>query len=212
MNTWPKNGAGVIRVLLASTSAVRRAGLEVLLGRSQGVKLVGSVQGLKTIEQRARDAEADVVVIDLDTDAELPQGTTAPTVVLTDDAPVGWSAAAVRAGARAILARDSGVEEISAAIHAAYGGFVLLEPEAALEMARAVRSAPVRESGEELTARELEVLRLMGEGYLNREMAARMGISEHTVKFHVSSILNKLGAETRTEAVSLGIRMGMIVV
>ena len=212
MNTWPKNGAGVIRVLLASTSAVRRAGLEALLGRSPEVKLVGSVQGLKTIEQRARDAEADVVVIDLDTDAELPQVTTAPAVVLTDDAPVGWSAAAVRAGARAILARDPGAEEISAAIHAVYGGFVLLEPEAALEMARAVRSAPERESGEELTARELEVLRLMGEGYLNREMAARMGISEHTVKFHVSSILNKLGAETRTEAVSLGIRMGMIVV
>jgi len=93
-----------------------------------------------------------------------------------------------------------------------YAGFVLLDPELGLELAEKIRAPEQFNRTEELTAREMEVLRLLGEGYANREMAERLGISEHTVKFHISSILGKLGAESRTEAVSLGIRMGMIVV
>ena len=64
---------------------------------------------------------------------------------------------------------------------------------------------------EKLTDRELEVLELLAEGVGNREIAARLGVSEHTVKFHISSILGKLGAESRTEAVTLGVRKGLIV-
>jgi DNA-binding NarL/FixJ family response regulator len=63
----------------------------------------------------------------------------------------------------------------------------------------------------ELTAREIEVLRLLAEGAANKEIAYRLGISDHTAKFHISSILAKVGAASRTEAVTLGIRMGLIV-
>ena len=66
------------------------------------------------------------------------------------------------------------------------------------------------EVSEEITSRETEVLRMLAEGLVNKEIAARLGISEHTVKFHISSILDKLGASTRTEAVTLGIRRGLI--
>jgi DNA-binding NarL/FixJ family response regulator len=65
---------------------------------------------------------------------------------------------------------------------------------------------------EELTAREVEVLRLMAEGFGNKQIAAHLGISDHTVKFHISSILAKLSVSSRTEAVTQGIRMGLIVV
>ena len=63
---------------------------------------------------------------------------------------------------------------------------------------------------EEITSRETDVLRMLAEGLVNKDIAARLGISEHTVKFHISSILDKLGASTRTEAVTLGIRSGLI--
>ena len=66
------------------------------------------------------------------------------------------------------------------------------------------------ELSEEITSRETEVLRMLAEGAVNKEIAARLGISEHTVKFHISSILDKLGASTRAEAVTLGIRRGLI--
>ena len=66
------------------------------------------------------------------------------------------------------------------------------------------------ELSEEITSRETDVLRMLAEGLVNKDIAARLGISEHTVKFHISSILDKLGASTRTEAVTLGIRRGLI--
>jgi DNA-binding NarL/FixJ family response regulator len=66
------------------------------------------------------------------------------------------------------------------------------------------------ESSEEITSREIEVLRMLAEGLVNKDIATRLGISENTVKFHISAILDKLGASTRTEAVTLGIRRGLI--
>ena len=66
------------------------------------------------------------------------------------------------------------------------------------------------ELSEEITSRETDVLRMLAEGFVNKDIAVRLGISEHTVKFHISSILDKLGASTRTEAVTLGIRRGLI--
>ena len=66
------------------------------------------------------------------------------------------------------------------------------------------------ELSEEITSRETDVLRMLAQGLVNKDIAARLGISEHTVKFHISSILDKLGASTRTEAVTLGIRRGLI--
>jgi NarL family two-component system response regulator YdfI len=88
---------------------------------------------------------------------------------------------------------------------------VLLDPEVTQNLvARVQPRNGLTAAPEDLTPREIEVLRMLAEGFGNREMASRLGISDHTVKFHVSSILDKLGAASRTEAVTLGIRMGLI--
>jgi DNA-binding NarL/FixJ family response regulator len=104
---------------------------------------------------------------------------------------------------------------LSLAVEAADAGYVLLHPTSARMLGSAVstRLAVDRpDTMEQLTAREREVLGLMSDGLGNKEIAVRLGISEHTVKFHASSILGKLSASTRTEAVSQGIRRGLIAV
>jgi DNA-binding NarL/FixJ family response regulator len=89
---------------------------------------------------------------------------------------------------------------------------VLLDADTTLALAARIPLPAPEDSPslDELTPRELEVLRMLAEGVGNREMASRLRISDHTVKFHISSILDKLGASTRTEAVTLGIRAGLI--
>jgi DNA-binding NarL/FixJ family response regulator len=134
-------------------------------------------------------------------------------VALIDDPGVNWTSLALRSGIRGILARESSEKEIVSAIVAANGGLVLLDPDVTRELAsrtRATGGETSPDNFEELTAREIEVLRLMAEGFGNKEIASRLGISDHTVKFHISSILAKLGASSRTEAVTQGIRMGLI--
>jgi DNA-binding NarL/FixJ family response regulator len=114
---------------------------------------------------------------------------------------------------RAILSRESDPDDVISAIYAAQDGLVLLSAPAA-EILAAVYDDRALEvetgSSEEITSRETDVLRMLAEGLVNKDIATRLGISEHTVKFHISSILDKLGASTRTEAVALGIRRGLI--
>jgi NarL family two-component system response regulator YdfI len=218
--TKTNGGGGVIRVLVAATSAVRRGGLEAIVRESASFKLVASAPGLVGLVERVRDVQPDVVLIDIpQPDAQfasiavsLEQAGTA-SVALIDEPDANWSARALRAGVRALLARESSAAEIHSAIQAANSGMVLLDPEIARDLVR--RGRPDRaentlETVEELTPREIEVLRMMAEGLGNKEIAARLGISDHTVKFHISSILAKVGASSRTEAVTLGIRMGLI--
>ena len=114
---------------------------------------------------------------------------------------------------KSILPREAGSEEIVAAIHAAYTGLVLLDPAVAQQIVERIGSpaSQIPPSYESLTPRENEVLAMLAEGLANREIADRLGVSDHTIKFHISSILDKLGASTRTEAVTLGLRMGLIV-
>jgi DNA-binding NarL/FixJ family response regulator len=103
------------------------------------------------------------------------------------------------------------MDELLPAIEAAYTGLVLLDPEITQNLAARIRQSKQSIAApDDLTPREIEVLRMLADGLSNREMASRLSISDHTVKFHVSSILEKLGAATRTEAVTRGIRMGLI--
>jgi DNA-binding NarL/FixJ family response regulator len=133
-------------------------------------------------------------------------------VVLADGMTAAASADALRAGIRAALPGDISPEQLVSALQAVASGLLVLHPSHADE-GLAAGSSPTRaldELAESLTSRELEVLQMLAAGLSNKEIAARLNISEHTVKFHVASILGKLGAASRTEAVSLGIRHGLV--
>jgi NarL family two-component system response regulator YdfI len=212
-----RNGGGVVRVLLAAASTVRRAGLEALIKKAPSLKLVASLHGLPVVVQFVEQLQPDVVLLDLE-DQNRSLGSppripiSFPVVALIDEPSADWTAHALRSGVRAILPRDSGMDEILSAIQAAHAGLVLLDPEVTENLAARIPASTAQPSSalDDLTPREIEVLRMLAEGVGNREMAARLGISDHTVKFHISSILDKLGAATRTEAVTMGIRMGII--
>lgn len=207
-----RNGGGSIRVLLAAASAVRRAGLESLLKNAPGVKLAGSLQNLANITFHFHELQPDVLLADLDAASGFGPASL-PTVALVDEPDANWTAQALLSGVKAIIPRDAELQEIIPAIHAAHAGFLFLAPEYAQDLLAHVRP-PIGSSDalEELTPREIEILRQLAEGSANREIAVQLRISEHTVKFHISSILNKLDASTRTEAVTLGIRNGLIVI
>ena len=117
--------------------------------------------------------------------------------------------------AAALLLKDAGPAELGAAIQAARQGLVVLDPAIAREFAAVPPAAPSRsevdEPVEPLTARELQVLELLAHGLPNKTIAMELGISEHTAKFHVGAIMSKLGAASRTEAVALAARRGLLV-
>jgi DNA-binding NarL/FixJ family response regulator len=132
--------------------------------------------------------------------------------VLTDDPAGNVLQDGLRNGVRAVLPRSATAAEIAAAIVAAGNGLVTIRAEAWPELGSfrnfgIPADSPPRE---ELSPRELQVLRMLAEGHANKIIAWQLGISEHTVKFHISSILAKLGVSTRTEAVAVGIRLGLI--
>jgi NarL family two-component system response regulator YdfI len=217
-----RNGGGVIRVVVAATSAVRRGELEAAVRRHSSLKLAGLATALSGLSSRAHEIEADVVVADLAapdaqflTTSTLLEQAGIAVVALIDNPDANWTARALRAGIRAILPREASAAEIVAAVSAADSGLVLLDPDVTRELTAQMRvrdSEGVLENVEELTSREVEVLLLMAEGFGNKEIASRLGITDHTVKFHISSILAKLGASSRTEAVTQGIRMGLILI
>jgi DNA-binding NarL/FixJ family response regulator len=129
----------------------------------------------------------------------------APVIALVareEQALAAWSV-----GARGVLSREASSERLIAAVRAARSGLVVHE--------EGLSATPLRREGAEpslepLTPREMEVLSRMIQGMSNRRIADALGISEHTAKFHVNSILGKLGASTRTEAVVLAVRRGLV--
>lgn len=134
------------------------------------------------------------------------------TITLIDNPDPGWVRAALGAGVQAIINRDLESEELGLALDAAQAGLILLHPSSAQAFAATALAVTVQPKLEieMLTAREREVLRLISDGLGNKEIAARLSISEHTAKFHISSILGKLDVSSRAEAVSQGIRRGLI--
>jgi DNA-binding NarL/FixJ family response regulator len=111
-----------------------------------------------------------------------------------------------------MLRRDASPAEILAAVEAAANGLAVLDPQELGALLASSAPVPVQADGDTsaITARELEVLRMMADGAPNKVIAWKLGISEHTVKFHVASILARLGASSRTEAVTIGIRKGLV--
>lgn len=175
--------------------------------------------------ERMRQLDADLIVMDIDSPEgfaaalRLLEAAPAGVIALAENPSPRWVASAIAAGIAAILSRSVMVEEMRLAFMAADAGLVLLHPGLASQPVFPLPASDPQEAdgGENLspasgtlTSREREILRLVSEGLGNREIAGRLTISEHTVKFHVSSILGKLGAGSRTEAVSQGIRRGLI--
>ena len=206
----------MIRVFIIAASPLARAGLENLL-KTKTVEVVGTAACLESLS----DVEVDIVLFDAtdETPEQFAQsladsGLSAEisAVVLADDWPATSLTTLLRAGVRALLPADIPADQLVAALQAAASGLVVLHPAEAEAVLPAHRltSSPLAELAEPLTRREREVLQMLAAGLGNKEIAVRLSISEHTVKFHVASILGKLGAETRTEAVSLGIRRGLV--
>jgi two-component system, NarL family, nitrate/nitrite response regulator NarL len=130
-------------------------------------------------------------------------------IVVSDDPARLWTSATRALGLRAALPLDATAEELVAAVHAVHSGLLALHPEA-LAPSRAGDTALAAETP--LTPREREIVEMMAEGASNRTIALRLAISRHTVKFHVASILVKLGARSRTEAVAVALRRGLLAV
>jgi DNA-binding NarL/FixJ family response regulator len=210
-----RSGGGAIRIAVATTSAVRRARLESIVRSHAEFHLAGSFGAMASLVSFAHSTELDVIVIDSDSIRDSLPGpiSEAAIVLLTEVNDARSVSRLLRSGVRAILSRESDAGDILSAIYAAYDGLVLLSTPIAETLATIYSDQSLEvedELSEEITSRETDVLRMLAEGLVNKDIAARLGISEHTVKFHISSILDKLGASTRTEAVTLGIRRGLI--
>ena len=215
-----------IRVLIIDDNFVVRRGLQSSLEFDPAIQIVGEGSSGDEAIELARDLVPDVILMDI----RMPdRDGIAATEVISDESPASkvliltWSEdpehlrSAVLAGAKGYLVHGRfSPERLSEAVHVIHEGGALITPmlaPALLEFVRAgaqggrSRSA----SGSVLTPRELQVLQLLAEGLPNRGIAQALGISEHTVKYHVNAILGKLGAQSRTEAVVRATRLGLIV-
>jgi NarL family two-component system response regulator YdfI len=210
----------VIRVFIVAASPLARAGLENLLA-ARGAQVVGSIAAIETLADLLSEAAPDVVLVDssgepiestLESVAASGLTLDVPLVIVGDGISAAASAEALRAGIRAALPTDISPEQLVAALEAAASGLLVLHPSHAADglPAAPTPAAAFDELTESLTRREVEVLQMLAGGLSNKEIAARLNISDHTVKFHVASILGKLSAASRTEAVSIGIRRGLV--
>jgi DNA-binding NarL/FixJ family response regulator len=216
----------VIRVAVAAQALALRAGLRLLLSTSETVEVVAEAASLPELEPLL--SEIDVLVLAAprppDGLGRLPAEEAPPAVLLlTDDVKAAAGLAGLRREAArpwGILPLEASAEELLAAVTALHEGLIVVSPSLAGEaierlvglgevetLARALAEA----HAEALTERERQVLQLLAQGLANKQIAASLSISEHTVKFHVSGIYAKLGAASRTEAVRLGVQQGLVV-
>jgi len=206
-------------LLIAAPSAIVRAGLESVGAQGAGIQVVGA-SGLAGLSAAVDRYQPDVLLAAVEAHHDEPPEDLialaardgAPAiVVLAPDLQSTWTGDALRSGIRAVLPGDLGAREILAAVEAAAAGLVVLHPQ---DITALVADRPLLPAAQlqTLTPREIQVLAMLAEGHGNKTIAWKLGISEHTAKFHVASILSKLNAGTRTEAVTLGIRRGLILI
>jgi DNA-binding NarL/FixJ family response regulator len=213
-----------ITVLVVDDHEVVRRGLLAFLGSEPDLEVVGDADGGKqAMDLLARlDAEGrrpDVVLMDLQMEPvdgiESTRRVRAryddvEVVALTSFAEEERVHAALEAGASGYLLKDSDADEVAAAVRAAHRGELQLDPAVARRLMTSLRAAPRHGPAEELTSRELEVVRLVGAGRANKEIATELRISERTARTHVSNILVKLGLSSRTQAALWAVREGLV--
>jgi DNA-binding NarL/FixJ family response regulator len=220
----PPDSNDRIRVLVVDDHAVVRRGLLDFLGSEPDLEVVGAADGgtqaldlLVQLDSEGR--RPDVVVMDLQMapldGIEVTRRIRAryddiEVVALTSFGEQERVYAALEAGASGYLLKDSDADEVAAAVRAARRGELQLDPAVARRLTLSLRAAPRDEPKAELTTRELEVLRLLGAGKANKEIAAELSISERTARTHVSNILGKLGLTSRTQAALWAVREGLV--
>jgi DNA-binding NarL/FixJ family response regulator len=210
-----------IRLLVADDHPVVRDGLVAMLSTQPDFAVVGeAATGAEAVE-RAAALAPDVILLDLEMPgmdgvealrqirAARPD---APVIVFTAFDTDERIVSAVRAGAQGYLLKGAPRDELFKAIRVVSEGGSLLQPVVASKLLQHMsQQATEREtSADSLTEREMEVLKLLAQGKTNKEIAAALVISERTVKFHVGSILSKLGAGNRTEAVTIAAQRGLV--
>ncbi|GAB4443940.1 MAG: response regulator transcription factor [Anaerolineae bacterium] len=203
-----------LRVLIVAGDPLARAGLAALLDREETLRTVAQVGLDSTLPDALEVYLPDVMLVDLAWEPAVGldllaglQPLQLPTLALLPDEAAAAEAAAL--GITGLLPRDSTPAQIVAALAAIGEGLVVSDPQ--LFAAIAPRpEPPPSPPAEALTPREREVLQLLARGLPNKAIARQLGISDHTVKFHVNSIMGKLQAQSRTEAVVRATRLGLI--
>lgn len=189
-------------VLVSATSPVIRAGLRATVEDLPDFAFAGAVNS-SSLAAQAVELGPGIVLWQLAPEEEpasiLQALANTPVLVLAQQPSMDL----IRSGARGVLPVDATPEQIGVALKAVAADLVIIPPEA-------IHRTPAMPIGSALTARETEVLRMIAAGLANKEIAYRLGISEHTVKFHVSALLGKLGAGSRAEAIAIGVRRGIV--
>jgi DNA-binding NarL/FixJ family response regulator len=213
-----------IRVLVVDDHAVVRRGLRAFLDSEPDLEVVGEAEGgaqaLELLARLASDGRRpDVIVMDLQmepldgiesTRQIRARYSEVEVVALTSFGEEERVRAALEAGASGYLLKDADADEVSAAIRAAHRGELPLDPAIARGLTLSLRAESHDGPPAELTTRELEVLRLLGAGKTNKEIAAELQISERTARTHVSNILGKLDLTSRTRAALWAVRQGLV--
>jgi DNA-binding NarL/FixJ family response regulator len=207
------NTENPIRVLVVAENPFARAGIAAVLATQPELDVIGQCAA-ESLNEQIDWFRPDTWMLDLSYEPTpaspyLPdiRDIRQPCLVLLND--TSHTLAMLTSGARGVLPHTAKAATISSALHAITHGLVVMSPEVQFEVSRAEQQ-PLLMAPQPLSARELEVLRLVAEGLPNKQIAARLSISEHTVKFHVNAIMGKLNVQSRTEAVVHATRMGLI--
>ena len=209
-----------IRILVADDHPVLRDGLIAVLSTQSDFEVIGEAGTGEEVVRKAKELQPDVVVLDLEmpvmdgVEALKLMRASRPdirviifTVFDTDERILG----AVQAGAKGYLLKGAPRDQLFDAIRIVHAGGSLLQPIVASRLLERISQVTDgSKSASSVTPREMDVLRLMAQGFQNKEIADDLGITERTVKFHVGSILSKMGAGNRTEAVTIAVHRGLI--
>ena len=208
----------VYTVIVIAVSPVIRMGLSAMLDDNPKLTVVKGGSDIDSLTDEVMELQADVVLLDWNSSdfesiSQSKQFISATIILLNELEDIDFGAI-LNAGVKGILPQTSTESEIIAAVEAVASGLVVLHPEIIdnlqLQKTTNLQQQVGINSIETLTPREIEILQMLTPGLSNKAIAKQLNISDHTVKFHVSSIFQKLNVSTRTEAVAVGVRLGLI--